>query len=309
MRWVKKGHIFKPDGGVDWMQSHAQIPVPMKLKEQNRLRIYFSTRQNGLTQPAFIETDLDDPSRILHVHKSRLWEHGEIGTFDESGIMPASFVDLGDKVYMYYVGWNIKVKTSYHLAAGIAVSYDQGVSFQKYSQGPILDRSLNDPIWATIPCVRIENDVFRMWYISCTGWKVINGKPEPLYLIKYGESQDGISWRLWDEPVIDYKYDGEALGRPWIIKDGDIYKMWYSTRGTENYRIKNGSHYMLGYAESKDGIKWERHDEDVNIGLSDSGWDSEMLCYCSVYEHNGKKHMLYNGNGFGQSGFGYAVEE
>jgi hypothetical protein len=29
--------------------------------------------------------------------------------------------------------------------------------------------------------------------------------------------------------------------------------------------------------------------------------------YPFVYEHAGMKHMLYNGNGFGETGIGYAV--
>jgi len=32
-----------------------------------------------------------------------------------------------------------------------------------------------------------------------------------------------------------------------------------------------------------------------------------MMEYPFVYEHRGLKYMLYNGNGFGESGIGYAV--
>ena len=34
-----------------------------------------------------------------------------------------------------------------------------------------------------------------------------------------------------------------------------------------------------------------------------------MMEYPFVYEHRGVKHMLYNGNGFGETGIGYAVLE
>ena len=34
-----------------------------------------------------------------------------------------------------------------------------------------------------------------------------------------------------------------------------------------------------------------------------------MIEYPFVYEHRGVKHMLYNGNGFGETGIGYAVLE
>jgi len=52
-----------------------------------------------------------------------------------------------------------------------------------------------------------------------------------------------------------------------------------------------------------------RSDEEVGIGKSESGWDSEMIEYCYYYQHGGQKLLFYNGNGFGRTGFGYAVLE
>jgi hypothetical protein len=76
--------------------------------------------------------------------------------------------------------------------------------------------------------------------------------------------------------------------------------MWYSYRG-ESYRI--------GYAESHDGIQWTRRDEEAGIEVSDGGWDSEMICYPCVFDHEGQRYMLYNGNGYGKTGIGLAVLE
>jgi hypothetical protein len=33
------------------------------------------------------------------------------------------------------------------------------------------------------------------------------------------------------------------------------------------------------------------------------------VCYPCVFEHRGSKYMLYNGNGYGRTGFGIAVLE
>ena len=65
--------------------------------------------------------------------------------------------------------------------------------------------------------------------------------------------------------------------------------------------------YRLGYAESADGVRWERLDHLAGMERSDEGWDSVMIAYPFVYEHRGVKHLLYNGNGFGETGIGYAV--
>ena len=73
-------------------------------------------------------------------------------------------------------------------------------------------------------------------------------------------------------------------------------------------RIKHKG-YRLGYAESIDGIKWIRKDNEMNLDVSKDDFDNEMICYSSVIEINGKLVMFYNGNGFGKTGFGYALLE
>jgi hypothetical protein len=85
--------------------------------------------------------------------------------------------------------------------------------------------------------------------------------------------------------------------------------MWYCFRGSINYRTDKNQSYRLGYAESPDGITWMRRDSEVGIDRSDRGWDSTMIEYPCIYVHRGRKYMLYNGDGFGETGFGYAVLE
>jgi hypothetical protein len=65
----------------------------------------------------------------------------------------------------------------------------------------------------------------------------------------------------------------------------------------------------MGYAESPDGYKFTRMDDKVGIKMSESGWDSQMICYPHVFKHNGEIHMLYCGNGYGREGFGLATLE
>ena len=64
--------------------------------------------------------------------------------------------------------------------------------------------------------------------------------------------------------------------------------------------------YRIGYATSDDGIAWTRRDDEAGIDVSEDGWDSLMVAYPHVVEHESRRYMLYNGNGFGASGFGWA---
>ena len=41
--------------------------------------------------------------------------------------------------------------------------------------------------------------------------------------------------------------------------------------------------------------------------MSEKGWDSDAVCYPCILEHDGHLYMLYNGNNYGITGFGYAV--
>ena len=116
---------------------------------------------------------------------------------------------------------------------------------------------------------------------------------------------DGINWNREGKVAIDYKDDFEyAISVPRIIKDKECYRMWFSSRAT-----KNEPTYRIRYAESLDGIHWNRQADPVGISPSACGWDSEMVCYPFVFDHGVNRYMLYNGNGYGKTGFGLAILE
>ncbi len=132
-----------------------------------------------------------------------------------------------------------------------------------------------------------------------------NEEKENFYNLEYAESQDGINWIRDKNVAIDFKDEYEyALGVPRVIKDNNLYKMWFCSRATKDIDT-----YRIRYAESIDGINWTRKDEEVGIDVSQTGWDSEMICYPFVFDHKGKRYMLYNGNDYGKTGFGLAVLE
>ena len=309
MRWIKRGLVFKADGRYPWMQHHACVPVADKIGD-DRLRIYFGPRDaQGRTRTTFIEVDAANPARVLYVHDRPVLDLGRLGTFDDSGAMPSSIVDHDGRKYLYYIGWNQSVTVSYRNSVGLAISDDGGRTFERRFEGPVVDRSRHEPFFVASPFVMKDGDVWRLWYASSTGWTVVDGKTEPLYQIKYAESSDGLDWRRDNTTCIDYSFEGEANARPSVIKENGLYRMWYCFRGSVNYRSDKSQSYRLGYAESRDGIRWQRLDEQVGIQRSEDGWDSVMMEYPYVYEHRGTKYMLYNGNGFGESGFGYATLE
>ena len=307
MNWIKQGVIFAPENNFEWMVSHASVPVVDEARA-GVLRIYFGTRDtNGQSQTSFIEVDAREPEKIIHIHDRPILPLGRPGTFDDSGIMPSWLVNHEDKKYLYYIGWNVRATVPYHLSIGLAVSDDGGQSFQKISEGPLLDRSIDEPFFNTAPCVMVEAGRWRMWYVSCTEWQEADGRLEPRYHVKYAESSDGISWQKTNRVCIDYDEMTGAIGRPCVFKQTNDYKMLYSYRGVREYRTNPSQSYRLGYAESTDGLTWTRRDGATGIERPASGWDSEMMEYCYVFAHEDRTYLFYNGNGFGKTGIGYAV--
>lgn len=299
MRWTKKGLILTPTGELDWMVTHASLPFAERLSgDVYRIYFYGRDRQNR-SQPGYVEVDLKQPQKILKIKERPVLGLGSLGAFDDSGVMPSWIVDHEGKKYLYYSGWNQGVSVPFYFFVGLAISEDGGETFERFSRAPILGRCEVDPYLTASPCVIVENGVWRMWYSSCTGWEVSGGKPKHYYHIKYAESEDGISWDRKGIVCIDFKDKDEyAIARPCVLEEDGIFRMWYSYRG--------GS-YRIGYAESDDGIEWERKDDQAGIDISKTGWDSEMVCYPFVFEHGGLKHMLYNGNEYGKAGMGYAI--
>jgi predicted GH43/DUF377 family glycosyl hydrolase len=301
MKWKKLGLIFSADNHYDWMVTHAAVPFAECVKD-NLFRVYFSTRDKyNRSHVAYVEIDIQKPQTIINLSEKPILLPGNLGAFDDSGVMLSWITDYKEHKYLYYIGWNLGVTVPFRNSIGLAISRKDNLNFTRYSEGPIIDRSLTEPHFCASSCVIKESQKFKMWYLSCVKWELVNDKPQHWYNIKYAESNDGVNWIRNGTVCIDFKSIHEyAISRPSVIKDDKIYKMWYSYRG---------SSYRIGYAESNDGINWTRLDEQVGIDVSNEGWDSEMIEYPYVFDHKDKRYMLYNGNGYGKTGFGLAIME
>ena len=283
------------------MATHAWVPTAENI-EGDLYKIYFAARnKQNLSQIGYVVVDINRPERILDISESPIIGLGPLGTFDDSGIFPSCIDNYNDRKYMYYVGWMQGKRVPFYASLALAISLDGGKNYSKFSRGPLLDRNDIDPYMTATADVKIEDGLWRMWYLTNTQWTMENDKPKPRYHIKYAESKDGINWQRDGIVCIDFKSKDEyAIARPWVIKEDGIYKMWYSYRGKS---------YRIGYAESKDGIVWERKDGEVGIDISESGWDSEMIACAFVFDHRGRRYMFYNGNDCGKTGVGYAIME
>ena len=124
-----------------------------------------------------------------------------------------------------------------------------------------------------------EADTYRMWF----SWRPRNS-------IALVESRDGIDW---SRPVIvlgpNDRTDWEAdINRPVVIKDGGLYRMWYTgqARGRS----------WIGYATSGDGKSWRRESEKPVLS-AEAPWEKvAVMCPHVLFdEQAGLYRMWYSG--------------
>lgn len=300
MRWEKLGLVYAAHGEQAWAASHAFIPTALLLDDE-RIRIYAAFLDGEkVGRVGFVDLDAANPLRILRVSERPALDIGEPGTFDDSGVTPLCLLSHQDKIYMYYVGWQMGVKVRYYLFVGLAVSEDGGENFKRVSRVPVLDRSDGELFVRTAAHVFWDEGRWKMWYVAGDKWIDVKGKQVPTYNMRYLESNDNARWGTQGAVCLDLAGDDEyGFGRPFIMKEDNLFKMWYSIR-----TISKG--YRIGYAESPDGRNWQRMDEAVGIEISESGWDSEMMCFADVQKTKYGTYMFYNGNNYGETGFGVA---
>lgn len=297
MKWKKLGRILIP--------TETHIYVPTVTLRGNEFRIYASFwDKHQVKRIGFIDVSAKDPTKVLRISKKPALDVGEVGTFDSDGVTPSFILNRGNEIWLYYVGWqSLAGLLPRYLFAGLAISTDGGDTFERYQQTPILERLDSERfIRSTMSVLDEEFGVYRCWYTSSNKIIDIHGYSVPSYNIKHAGSIGGVKW---DEtnPCLPFKDSKEfGLSRPWVIKEDGIYKMFYSIR-----RIDKG--YSIGYAESNSGYHWQRKDNEVGIEKSKDNWDSEMVCFPSIIDYEGKRYMFYSGDMNGEKGVGVAILE
>lgn len=303
MLWKKLGLIFAP-GRADWMATHAQNPLPEALGD-GVFRVHFASRDRlNRARGGYFDFEIRNPFKTLAASGEPTLDLGELGAFDDAGVMPSSRIDVGAAKWMYYTGWSKTVDVPFAFHIGLAISGNEGVTYTRFSRAPVLGRNHHDPFITGAPCVIRENGTFRMWYIAATKWEHAEprSKPRHYYTVKYAHSADGFVWETSDHLCIDYAKDEYAIARPVVFRQGHAYTMWFTYRGGNNT-------YRVGTAESTDGVSWLRHEEPLGIDVSPDGWDANMICYAHPIVHDGTLYALYNGNDYGATGIGLAVCE
>ena len=300
MGWIKQGLIYNLDGTSNWAKNTVLTPTPFLISEEV-IRIYASFRDEmGRGRIGYIDVSAKNPKEVLRVSANPILDIGKPGTFDDSGIILGDLLHDDDQIKMYYVGFQLVKNVKFLAYSGLAISSDNGNTFWRYQPTPIMDRTSNALYIRAIHTVLKEGNVYRIWYSVGNGWEMINGMAYPQYDIRYTESKDGIHFDD-QEGVHCIGVQGKEyrIGRPRVVKVNGSYEMRYTFDTTDK-------EYISGYAVSKNGIDWQRKDDQAGLYKSVIGWDSEMLCYPVEINTKYGRYIFYSGNGMGLTGVGFA---
>lgn len=317
MKWRKLGKIFDPSEH-QWKEDFIGFAQsPQVIVFENFVRIYFSIRKKDKTGKfishiQFVDFDRELKS-VIKVSDHEVFGPGKLGCFDEHGIFPINVLRHNDKILAYTNGWTRRVSVSVDTGIGYAISHDNGNTFERIGDGPVLSATLHEPVLVGDPFVKFIDGVFHMWYLFGLGWKKYSddAPPDRVYKISHATSLDGINWVKEEGKRIisDRLNEDECQALPTVIYFGDRYHMYFCYRGSFDFRKNKNNAYRIGYAYSFDLTNWTRDDNQAGLDVSENGWDSDMQCYPHIFEMDGELYLLYNGNEFGARGFGAAILE
>lgn len=301
--WHKLGLLYCPSGSKRHpkLLTHAANPLPV-LMGGDVYRIFFSGRDSQ-NRSSVGAVDIDIITHeIINEHVNPFFEYGEEGSFFADGVSIGNCYSANDTQYMLFMGWQTSGNEHWRGDVGRLV-VNSDLTLRLDSERPFMGADALDPISLSYPWV-IQNssNSYSMWYGSTKTWNAGNG--EMLHVLNFASSADGDHWHR-EGLSIPYEIGvAQAFSRPSVVENKQHgYEMWFS------YRSGTGEKYRIGYATSITGDNWKLELQNTGINVSASGWDSEMIEYPFVFDHKGERYMLYNGNGYGETGFGLAVLE
>ena len=217
----------------------------------------------------------------IHWTDRQLLLHGAEGKWDDN-VNRGCLLQHEGKYYLWYTG-QIDGKAS----IGLATSAD-GATYNRVQDVPVLTaETKNEGMSVMNPCVlwNEEKQIFQMWYSA--------GETYEPDVICYAESKDGINWVKHDHPVLtkypQHRWEQYKVGGCQVIQQPDGSFLIYYI-GYQNVDVAR-----ICIAHSKDGINWERDENNLLIAPSNGSWDADATYKPTVVEKNSTLYMWYNG--------------
>lgn len=218
------------------------------------------------------------------------------GGWDSLGVETASVIidDLApasERYKMWYAGQTFN---SYRYEIGYAFSPD-GINWTKHSN-PVLEVGATsewDNGFLEGPSVIKDGNTYKMWYCGYDAVVDFSGTDGHAN-VGYATSVDGVNWvKHTNNPILTTgtnSWDSISVQDPHVIKQDEMYYMWYGGNNVDGYGQK------VGYAWSSDGINWTKSNANPVLTNGATGtWDVNTASFPSVMNDDGTYKMWYTG--------------
>lgn len=152
-------------------------------------------------------------------------------------------------------------------------------------------RGMFDDCGVSIGSIVRAGDTRFLYY---TGWNLAVTVPWK-NTIGLAISEAGAPFERWSAfPVVALdEHDLFSLSYPWVIQDGGKYRMWYGSNVSWGENTDEIPH-VIKYAESGDGVHWEKHD---GVAIDTSEYDNAAACRPCVLRDSGLYRMWFCARG------------
>src|SRR5258706_940980 len=132
MAWRRLGQIFTADGKQPWALSHAALPAPVHVAG-DAFRFFYSSRDaEKRSHVGWVDVEVSESPRILEVARQPSLSPGSDGTFDDSGVGIGCISEADGGFALYYMGWNLSVRSPWRNAIGLGPSPHSQTPFQRF---------------------------------------------------------------------------------------------------------------------------------------------------------------------------------
>ncbi|MCC2625500.1 MAG: hypothetical protein K0R14_1373 [Burkholderiales bacterium] len=303
--WNKKGMVFdiRVNKMPKWASGSLLQPTPILIDNGEVIRIFVGMRDTlGQSRIGYVDVSSKNPGEIIRISEDYVLDVGNDGCFDDSGVVPASIINDAGQYKMFYAGYSLLSKVRFSVLAGLAYgnAADIEVHFNRYKKVPVFERTHEHTLFRVPHTVLKEDNIYKIWYGGGDHFIKFNDYTYPVYDIYYCETDNLLKIPESSSKVLTFaNADEYRVARPYVVKFDKIYGMFLCVATkTKGYR--------LGYAESYDGLIWNRCDSNLNLYPSENSWDSDMMGYPSFVQTKYGSYLFYNGNEYGKYGFGYS---
>lgn len=299
------GVVFGPDllPPHPQLASHASNPTPLHLGGAEYRVFYASRDEQNRSSLSFFDLDVD-AREVTNIGQEPLFSFGGTGTFFSHGVTPGSIYEADGHLWLSFMGWQIPRQGEHWCGElGLLKLDKEKLKTSLHSGQPLLGRREWDTLSLSYPgVVRLDSGSYLMVFGSTVTWDA--GNDEMLHVLRAAGSPGGFNWHPIGHPHPHSLGTAQAFSGPNLLSRGEgIYDVYFSYRGAPP------SKYRIGCSrfDSKNS-SWQRLPDPVISGLDPHSIGVEMQAYPSVFRHDGRTLMLFNGDGYGRTGVGLAVE-